>query len=234
MILSFIKNYPFILAFLLGLLPALIWLWFWLKEDRHPEPLKMITLSFLGGMLAVLFVLPLQKVIYDYIKGEYVLSFTLWAAIEELFKFIIVYFIALRNKKVTDEPVDNIIYLIISALGFVTLENTLFLIDPIKTGDILGTIINGNLRFVGASLLHIMSSATIGIFIALAFYKNSLEKKLYLISGIISAIVLHSAFNLFIINQKGGNIFLIFGIVWTGIVLLLLLFEKVKAENFTN
>ena len=233
MILNFIQQYPFVLAFLLGLIPALIWLWFWLKEDKHPEPVKMITLSFLGGMIAVLLVLPLQKVVYDYVKNQYFLSFTLWAAIEELFKFIFVYFIALRNK-VTDEPVDAIIYLIISALGFVTLENTLFLIDPIRSGDIIGTIINGNLRFVGASLLHVVSSATIGIFIGLAFYRSHLEKKLYLTLGIISAIVLHSAFNLFIINQKGGNIFLIFGTVWAGIILLLVLFEKVKAEKPTN
>ncbi|KKR45403.1 MAG: hypothetical protein UT81_C0014G0020 [Parcubacteria group bacterium GW2011_GWA2_40_14] len=62
--LNFIQQYPFILAFLLGLVPALFWLWFWLKEDIHPEPLKMITLSFLGGMLAVLFVLPLEQLIY--------------------------------------------------------------------------------------------------------------------------------------------------------------------------
>ena len=40
--LDFIQKYPFILAFILGLIPALIWLWFWLKEDIHPEPAKMI------------------------------------------------------------------------------------------------------------------------------------------------------------------------------------------------
>ena len=58
MFLDFLQQYPFILAFILGLIPALVWLWFWLKEDIHPEPAKMITLSFIGGMVAVLFVLP--------------------------------------------------------------------------------------------------------------------------------------------------------------------------------
>ena len=227
MLLTFIRNYPFILAFLLGLIPALIWLWFWLKEDTHPEPAKMITLSFIGGMLAVLFVLPLQKIVYDYVKDQYTLSFTIWATIEEIFKFVFVYFIALRNK-VTDEPVDDIIYLIISALGFVTFENTLFLIEPIRGGDIVGTIINSNLRFVGASLIHIISSATIGICMGLAFYKNRTQKRLYLVAGVILAILLHTLFNLFIINESLGNIFFIFGTVWIGIIVLLLLFEKVK------
>ncbi|HEY0220748.1 MAG TPA: PrsW family glutamic-type intramembrane protease [Candidatus Paceibacterota bacterium] len=228
---SFIKHYPFILSFLLGLIPALLWLWFWLKEDRHPEPIKNLTLSFLGGMLAVLFVLPLQKIVYDYLSTQEALAFTLWASLEELLKFVLIYFIAIK-RKVTDEPVDDIIYMIVGALGFVTLENTLFLLEPVKDGDVIKTIINSNLRFMGASLVHIMSSATIGVCMALAFYKNPLKKKEYTIFGIILAIILHTGFNLFIINQVDGNIFLIFGMVWIGIIVLLLLFEKVK--NITN
>ncbi len=226
--LDFLQDYPFILAFILGLLPALIWLWFWLKEDTHPEPAKMITLSFLGGMVAVLFVLPLQKFVYDHIQNQEALSFTLWASIEEILKLGLVYLIALRNKKIADEPVDDIIYLIISALGFVTFENTLFLIPGVQQGDFLNVIIHSNLRFIGASLLHIMSSGAIGITLALAFYRSRLEKTMYLFSGIIIAIVLHTAFNLFIINGAEGNIFLVFGMVWIGIVVLLLMFEKVK------
>ena len=230
MLLTFLQHYPFILAFLLGLVPALIWLWFWLKEDIHPEPAKMITLSFLGGMLAVILVMPLQKLVYYYFSADQSLSFILWASTEEVFKFAFVYFIALK-RKVTDEPVDDIIYLIISALGFVTFENTLFLMGPISSGDFFGTIINSNMRFVGASLLHIMSSATIGICMGLSFYKERVEKRMYLFVGVILAIVLHTAFNLFIINQAKGNIFFIFGTVWIGVVVLLLLFEKVKQVN---
>jgi RsiW-degrading membrane proteinase PrsW (M82 family) len=228
MFLDLITKYPFILAFLLGLIPALIWLWFWLKEDLHPEPAKMVTLSFLGGMLAVVVVLPIQQFIYPYIIGKDTILFTVFAGLEELFKFAFVYFIALRNRIIDDEPVDNIIYLVISALGFVALENTLFLLDPIRNGDILKTIITGNMRFIGASLIHIISSGTIGIFIGLSFYKNLFQKKIYLIAGFILAVVLHTSFNLLIINVPEGKILLIFGIVWIGIITLLLLFEKVK------
>lgn len=230
---EYIGQYPFFLAFILGIIPALIWLWFWLKEDCHPEPAKMLTLAFLGGMLSVLVTLPLQKVIYDYVTGNDILSFTLWATIEEIMKFTFVYFIALRNK-VTDEPVDDIIYLIVSALGFVTLENTFFLLEPIKNGDVFNAIINSNMRFIGASLLHIMSSAIIGTFMALSFYKNRTRKKEYTIFGIILAIVLHTSFNLFIINKASGSIFFIFGTVWFAIVVLLLLFEKVKSIKQIN
>lgn len=228
MFLDFIQQYPFILSFIVGLVPALVWLWFWLKEDIHPEPAKMVTLSFIGGMIAVLFVLPFQKIVYHYFQHSEAISFTLWATIEELSKFGFVYFIALQNKKLTDEPIDDIIYLIISALGFVTFENALFLHQPINEGNLIDTIIHGNLRFVGASLLHIMTSATIGIMMALSFYKTSVKRKLYTIIGIIVAIALHTAFNLFIISEAPGNIFFIFGTVWIGIIVLLLVLEKVK------
>src|SRR5574343_193644 len=118
--LQLIQQYPFFLAFILGLIPALIWLWFWLKEDVHHEPAKMITLSFIGGMVAVILVLPLQQIIYDYLKTDEYTPFLLWASLEELFKFIIIYFIAL-SRRVTDEPIDTIIYMIVGALGVVAL-----------------------------------------------------------------------------------------------------------------
>ena len=43
-----------LIAIVGGILPALIWLFFWLMEDRcEPEPKRYIFLCFLGGMLAV-------------------------------------------------------------------------------------------------------------------------------------------------------------------------------------
>ncbi|MCX6701590.1 MAG: PrsW family glutamic-type intramembrane protease [Candidatus Zambryskibacteria bacterium] len=210
--LDLIQKYPFIMAFILGLLPALIWLWFWLKEDIHPEPAKMITLSFLGGMIAVLFVLPLQKIVYDFTQGHETLSFTLWASIEEIMKFVFVYFIAKKKKKVTE----------------------IFLMEQINYGDLIGLIETGNMRFFGASLLHIMTSGIVGITMALAFYKTKKQKIYYTISVLIIAIVLHTAFNLFIMNMPPEYLFLMFGMVWVGIVVLLLMFEKVKHIRKTS
>ncbi len=238
MFITFLEQYPYVLAFLLGLIPALIWMWFWLKEDAHPEPARILTLSFLGGMVAVLFALPIQRLIYDLLSSfgvscftpQDILCFSLWAAIEEIVKFVFVYFIALQ-RKTTDEPIDDIIYLIVSALGFVTLENTLFLRDLVQQGAFLDIIQSDNLRFIGASLLHVMSSATIGIMMALSFYKSKITKAYYLIIGLILAISLHSIFNLLIMNNV--NIFLTFGLVWAGIIAILLLFEKVKKVSNT-
>jgi RsiW-degrading membrane proteinase PrsW (M82 family) len=239
-IIDYIIKYPFFLAFILGLIPALVWLWFWLKEDIHPEPAKMLTLAFVGGMFTVMLALPLQKIVFDFFLNNRFLSeywwnnlqFSAWAGIEEVIKLVFVYMLVLRKKKIADEPVDDMIYLIVSALGFVTLENTLFLMEPIKGGDFTGTFVNGNMRFIGASLVHVMSSATIGICMALSYYKSNYRKAEYTFLGLILATILHAGFNLFIVNEVTGSVFSVFGLVWIGIIAIILLFEKVKSLKF--
>src|SRR3990172_4645093 len=54
-----------------GILPALFWLWFWLKEDReHPEPRGKIAASFLVGMGAVFLALPLEHIACSFIVNS--------------------------------------------------------------------------------------------------------------------------------------------------------------------
>lgn len=228
-----IDNSVFFAPFF-GVIPALIWLWFWLKEDIHPEPNKFIIFTFLSGMLAVLMALPLQKLFLNWFSsGQYLfLVFLLWASIEEILKFL-AGFIGGIHSKADDEPIDPVIYMIVASLGFVALENTLFLIDPIGQGSFSTVFITGGLRFIGATLLHVMSSSVVGIFLSLSFYKSNLWKKVYGLFGIIIAIILHTAFNILIIREIFDNIFLLFGFVWISVIALMLVFEKIKNSDKT-
>jgi RsiW-degrading membrane proteinase PrsW (M82 family) len=213
-------------ALLGGVLPALLWLAFWLLEDRcEPEPKRYITLTFAAGALMVFVALQLERSAQLYWSGTALLF--VWAAIEETLKFGAAYLVALRTR-VLDEPLDAIIYMITVALGFSALENVLFLRTPLLEGDILRTIITGDLRFIGATLLHTLSSATIGIALALAFYKSAAQKRLYALGGVILAILLHTLFNFFILGAGGGATFWIFLCIWLGIVMLLFMTEQVK------
>jgi protease PrsW len=223
-------------ALLSGVLPSLLWLWFWLKEDNlHPEPRLLVLITFLAGMIAVPLVIPFQKIIHVAFADNNTLTLTLWATVEEIFKLLAAVLIALRSKYM-DEPIDAMIYLITAALGFAALENTFFILKPLEAGDALQSIITGNLRFVGATLLHVVSSASIGIFIALSFYHGRFMKKFSTLLGIIVATALHTAFNFFIIKSTGSQTFTIFSTVWGAIILLMLLFEKIKTiqPNITH
>src|SRR3989338_10517093 len=108
-------------------------------------------------MLAVPLVLPLEQRIQIVFAASPALIFVLWAAAEELFKWLAARFSALRSKQY-DEPIDAVIYLLTAALGFAALENTLFLVASFSKLNFLGVIATGNLRFIGATLLHVLSS----------------------------------------------------------------------------
>ena len=185
----------------------------------------MIILAFIAGMITVPIVLPLEQFADTYFSGTIVII--LWSAIEEISKYAFAYFIVLKRKAV-DEPIDAVIYMITVALGFAALENTLFLLNPIMDGDFVSTIINGNLRFLGATLLHTLSSAVVGVMIALSFYRKKTLKNTYIFFGLVLAILLHSLFNFFIMEGGGEKMLTVFAFVWIGIIILIFLFEKIK------
>lgn len=209
-----------------GILPALLWLWFWLREDnRRPEPRLLVLLTFLIGMISVFLVLPVQRLFQGLPLSEDILTI-IWAGTEEVIKFLVVWAIAL-NSKAADEPVDFAMYMIVGALGFAALENALFLIDPIDLGDSTVALITGNLRFLGAMLLHAVSSASIGIMLGLSFYRGWIAKKVYLLLGLGGAITLHSVFN-FLIIRNDGSLLNVFSLLWVVTIIVLLMFEQLR------
>ncbi len=217
-----------IYALMGGILPALVWLLFWLREDyRHPEPRRLLLKTFLFGMLAVLLVIPFQKGVQAFSPTLTVGALFAWALLEELFKLGAAYFGGLHSQE-DNEPLDPLIYIITAALGFVAVENTMFLIGPlIGENQILESfVITGNLRFVGASLLHVVSSGVIGVYLSISFYKA--RRSTYIIFGFLAAILIHTAFNTLIVFYGGVGMLLAFIGIWCGVVSLLLAFERIK------
>ena len=223
-----------------GVGPALLWLWFWLREDsKHPEPRKLIALAFLAGMVAVAIVIPIEQWIAGVIQVDQgfltglfgataeTLTFLAWSAIEEVTKFIMAYITVLRRKD-DDEPIDPIIYMVVVALGFAAAENALFLISPLSGLTAAQTIITGDYRFVGATLLHVLASSVIGASMALSFYKSRSKRIRYTICGVILSICLHGLFNFLIMNTAPENMVRTFSFVWAGLIALLAFLEFVK------
>ena len=93
---------------------------------------------------------------------------------------------------------------------------------------ILETLMTGNLRFVGAMLLHVLSSAVIGVALALSFYKSRRSKRLYALYGVILASLLHGLFNFLILNTAEEYLLRTFGLVWLGLIVLLAVLEYIK------
>jgi len=214
-------------AILSGLLPSFIWLWFWVREDRmHPEPRSLLIACFLGGMGAVFAAIFAEKYIAS-VYTDPTIRYTLWAAVEEIFKFIAVAIVALRSRS-NDEPIDAMIYCIVVALGFAALENALFIMGPLADGEIARSIVTGNMRFMGATLLHVVSSAAVGFTLGYVFYHGKVAKFIAIIVGLLGSIAIHAAFNLSIIEAGPAETLKTFSWIWGAVVIMIILFEEIK------
>jgi RsiW-degrading membrane proteinase PrsW (M82 family) len=230
----------FLLIFL-SFLPPLVWLNFFLREDLHPEPKRKLFISFFLGFFAAAGISLLFQIFFAKLGSLLISNFTiedppiffifLNAAIEEFFKFLVVY-LMLQKSRVFDEPIDTMVYMITAALGFAMIENFFILSGTdnwfIRTGGLM-------FRFVGANLLHALCSALIGYYWAQSLVRlqdNRLAigpRKFLVVRGIVIASLLHGLFNYFIIK----NITLVVSLVFVTLFTFFILwdFEKVKVEN---
>ena len=221
------------LAIIEGVVPALLWLWFWLKEDREdPEPTGLLAFCFFIGMLLVFLIVPIEKFIQGITSvNEY--QIIGWAAAEELIKFSAVMLLLYKSSKI-DRPIDWPMFIITVALGFAAFENILFLIKPLSLGQATVSLMTGQLRFLGSTLLHTVSSGIIGIALGLSFYLDGYRQKLYIFMGLLIAIALHSCFNFFIMNNNGSDFLKVFAFLWVATIINLLLFEKLRRMSGEN
>lgn len=220
-------------AFLGGLLPSLIWLYFVLKEDAaHPEPKKLIALAFVAGMAAVPLVLPLEQ----YAKAHLVSGWstlTAWALIEEILKYVMAAGLILWRNAVDEAP-DYVIYMITVALGFAAAENMLFLLSPLSSGHVAGSFFTGDVRFLGSTLLHVVASAAIGFALAFSTRSAPLVRMYAAAAGLILAVALHTAFNTLIISTGTSTTLTAFFLVWMVAVVFLATFEVLKYFQYRS
>jgi RsiW-degrading membrane proteinase PrsW (M82 family) len=202
---------------LLGLLPSFAWLFFFLKEDVHPEPKKMIAKIFFLGALSTFLVIIIQFFLQDILQSLQIkdydpISFFFFGVIEEVFKFLAVYLVV-RKSRFFDEPIDAMIYMIAAALGFAAVENMAVMSNISAIQEAFGVI---TMRFVGATLLHALSSGVVGYYWGKGIILSrklkeetgppcrlcGAQPKLLLFKGIVFATLLHMIFNCLIMVSK--------------------------------
>ncbi len=229
------KIITYVIFIILGFAPSIIWLLFYLRKDAHPESNRMILKIFFYGMLAAvlaaLIEIEISAGLY-FFGGKFletlpflfflVYQFIIIALVEELSKYLIVNEKAINNPEF-DEPVDVMLYMIIAALGFAALENILVLFlgqEPILLQE---AIVISCFRFIGATFLHALCSATLGYFLALSFFEPKKRIKL-IFKGVAIATLLHGLFNISIMVieaslTQGNSILLISSVAFLIILL---------------
>lgn len=202
----------YLLPIIFGLIPSVIWLLFYLRKDKNPEPARMILKVFLFGFMAALPAVLIEMGIMDYINGLRIESLLLSSIItmfigvaftEEFLKYMVVRYQALKTKEL-DEPVDAMIYMIVSALGFAGAENILIFLSLGPGFFLTDALALGLFRFLGATFLHVLCSGTLGYFWALSAFE---ARKKFFLAGILLVTLLHGLYNFSIIElEKPWNV----------------------------
>jgi len=186
------------LLYLLGFLPSIIWLLFYLRKDVHPESNQAILKVFFYGML-IAFAAIFLEIGFKKISSNLLLYlFVGGALVEEYLKYLVVKLEVLRSSEL-DEPIDIMLYMIIAGLGFAALENILILINYHPFLQLPKTLEIIILRFLTATFLHALCSGIVGYFLAISFFNLKKQKK-FLLMGLGIAIALHGSYNLSIIK----------------------------------
>jgi len=233
------------LYILFGVLPSLIWLFYYLRKDLHPEPKRRIIEVFIYGILVTVPVFLLQTqlaalleqlgwlgwfdrylVLADVLKWFVVIAFT-----EELLKYLAVK-LTILNSSAVDEPLDVMLYMVVVALGFAALENIFYLFSPIDnlSLDVIvkTTVSISFIRFVGATFLHTLCSGILGYCIALSYCQPS-KKFLFTFWGILLATLLHGLYDFSIITLQAPLNYLIpLGIILGLAVAVMAAFDQLK------
>ncbi len=238
-------DYLFYIPF--GILPSIIWLFFYLKKDVNPEPNRMILKIFFWGMLSTIPAVFLELGISSQIvklsaflaflnpngiSSEGILFSLLYvfigvAMIEEVVKYLVVRQKVLKNSEM-DEPVDVMLYMIIAALGFAALENIFVLMSLGSSFHLLDVSVLSGLRFVGATFLHALCSGMLGYFMALSFFKRKNRIK-FIVIGLMVSVFFHGAYNFSIMKIDGVLKFLIPFIILISLAFFVSLgFQKLK------
>jgi len=200
---------------LIALIPGFFWVWFFRRKDkRNPEPLKLIIKVFLWGMLITIPAIGIELALdyfFPYSNSDNILviifsSLLIVAPVEELLKYFVVKE-KIYNHKAFDEPIDGVIYAVVAALGFASMENILVIFSNGHNAIVL--------RFATATLMHAIASGIVGYYLGLLKFgreqqKYSAKKKKYFIAqGLIIASLLHGLYNIIAATKTSLTFFFI-------------------------
>ncbi|MBZ5856359.1 PrsW family intramembrane metalloprotease [Flavihumibacter profundi] len=194
-----------LLAFALA--PGIAIMWFIYLKDRYDrEPLLALVKSFFLGMLATIPAIILQLTGNYFLKQilpvsgwnyYFFFSFFVVALSEEFCKFAMVRMYA-YPRPFFNEPFDGIIYGVMVAMGFATLENIGYVMQ------------NGIGTAFARMFLSVPAHATFGVFmgyyIGLARFTHNRNSNFLILRGLLLAILFHGLFDLFLFAQADGEI----------------------------
>lgn len=187
----------FYIIYILAILPAVLITFYVYKKDIFPEDVSEVIVTFLLGTSIVLFLhllIPLVEsfeafYFSDVAKHAY-FSFFRAAALEEIMKFLVVYFYCYRLSSF-NEPMDAIVFSTAASLGFAAIENIDYVMNA-KNDNIAFDI--AVLRAFSAIPLHAFCGVIMGLFLGLSIFSHKNNSR-FLFLSLAAPIFIHGLYN---------------------------------------
>lgn len=215
-----------IIAFLLALLPAGLFLWMWyLRRHDRPVPGQTVALAFGVGLALVIpafwledfarqmwelawpetvhffegAVLPLLN-IQDILLPA-LATFLVVALVEEGLRYIMLRLWVRYDKRI-DQVFDGLVLGVAAGLGFATLENTVYFLNLFQAGNFDTLVFVFFLRFLISTLAHITFGGIMGTLIARGNFDLYQPRRWFLQAWLVSWF-LHGMYDLLLgLNQS--------------------------------
>jgi RsiW-degrading membrane proteinase PrsW (M82 family) len=207
------------LAFLAILPGILISAYIYWRDRKEAEPLRLLFICFLFGILSVTPAKKLEEFgIYDLFITEskdplmtFTFAFLIVAFSEELMKYIFLRYYIFPQKAFS-EPLDGIVYSVAISMGFATIENFSYVMFSNNAFESALEIAYS--RMFTAVPAHAVFAVVMGYYIGLARFNPSKES-LYSFVGFLGAVLLHGTYDFFIFQELSEylNIFTLFTLV---------------------
>lgn len=208
---------------------VIILLTIYVKDKYEKEPVKLALTGTLYGILISIPITFTEKYITSLapptnsIYYPFFISFVVASFVEETYKYIILVFLVYRNNNY-NEPFDGILYAVYISLGFATIENILYVFNPIMGG--LYTVI-------ARAIFSIPAHAIFGVYMGYYLSKQKFLNYKTKIFSLIIPIFIHGIYDLLLFtNIKYSNIFFIIFFIYIVLVSLKRVNYYIKISPF--
>lgn len=204
-----------------------ICIFIYLKDKYNREPLGLLLVSFMLGMLSTIPAMILQvlnnttpeSLAGKSIKELAVFAYLVVALSEEGSKYFMIRIFGYRRKSF-DEPFDGIVYAVIVGMGFATLENIGYVYQ--------NGMATGILRMFLSVPAHATFAVLMGYYMGLAKFDAGNNIK-YLFLAILLPVIFHGTYDFFLFS--GNNLLHIAGAIISFIVAIQLSKKAIRKHQ---
>ena len=183
---------------LLAFAPGIVWLFYFWRRDRNPEPRRTVLRVFALGCISAFGVLILRPWLEVLLLPSGPLlgrsladSYVITGGSEELVK-VIAFALGVLWHEDLDEPIDGLVYGAAAGLGFASVENVFF---AVNAEGILVLL----LRAFTATVLHACLTALLGFALGMTRLARRRERAASLAAAtLVGVTLLHGTYDLFL------------------------------------